>query len=57
MASNMKAKPSARLTRAKKRHGKAVTARLKEVERLKSRGSRGRGYSREDLEALRDGPA
>jgi hypothetical protein len=55
MASDMKAKPSARLTRAKKTHGKAVAARLKELDRSKTKGSRGRGYTREDLEALRDG--
>jgi hypothetical protein len=57
MASRITAKPSARLARAKKRHGKAVATRLKEVEKAKRRGSRGRGFSREDLEALRDGSA
>lgn len=49
--------PQARLTRAKKEHEKTIAARLKKIADEKSRGVWGRGYSREDLEALRDGRA
>ena len=54
MASKVK-KPSAWLARAKKERGEIVTARLKEIAKGKRKGSRGRGYTRDDLEALRDG--
>jgi hypothetical protein len=56
MASSLGAKrPSDRLTRAKRQHGKAVAARVKELQRAKSKGIRGPGLTRKDLEALRDG--
>jgi hypothetical protein len=48
-------KPSDRLARATKERGAVVTARLKEITKSKRKESRGRGYSREDLETLRDG--
>ena len=57
MAPKAKTKPSARLVRAKKERGEIVAARLKEIAESKRKGSRGRGYTREDLEALRDGKA
>lgn len=52
-----KAKPSARLARAKQQRGEIVAERMKQIAKGKRQGSRGRGYSREDLEALRDGRA
>jgi hypothetical protein len=52
-----KTPPSARVARAKKERGQVIARRLKAIDRSKRRGSRGSGFTREDLEALRDGRA
>lgn len=50
-----KTKPSARLQKLKKERSAIVAARVKEFDESKRRGVSGRGYTRADLEALRDG--
>lgn len=50
-------KESQRARAAKKRHARVIEARLKEIAAGKRKRVQGGGYSRKDLEALRDGRA
>jgi hypothetical protein len=57
MPQKNRTKLSARVLKVKKERGAIIAARIKEIDESKKRGSRGRGLTREDLEALRDGRA
>jgi hypothetical protein len=55
MASRTKSKLSPAMARVKKRQAKIISARLEEIAEAKRKNPKAPGYTREDLEALRDG--